>query len=582
MATLVTKISALLGKSLTVTQIKQIQALLLINGLNHLERLVVHTLLDSSCSSNRDTSKYVHLILHHMQNPDVYLWVCSIRFLSKHGQFVEAFAQYVHMQRSGLLPSNFAVSVALKACARVKDLWGGISIHAQIHKCVFSDDVYVQTALVDFYSKLNDIETSRKVFDDMKTKNVVSWNSLLIGYLKNGNLPMAQSFFDEIPEKDVISWNSMITGYLRTGNIDHAYSLFEKMPERNTASWNAIIGGYVNCGKIELARAFYDLMPKRNNVSCITMIAGYSRCGNVESAIELFHQMHEKDKVLYNAMIACFAQNGRPLEALQLFNEMIQPHKNIQPDKMTLSSVISACSQLGDLSFGVWTESYMRKLGITMDDHLATAFIDLYAKSGSINKAFELFRGLRKKDVVAYTAIILGCGINGRDSDAIELFEEMIHSEISPNVVTFTGLLTAFNHVGLVKEGYHCFNSMKKYGLVPSADHYSIMVDLLGRAGKLVEAQDLIKSMPMQPHAGVWGALLSACNLHNNVELGEIAAKNCFELEPDTTSYRSLLANIYSSAGRWDDANRLQKAINETGREKGMAKISGSSWMGHS
>ena len=199
-----------------------------------------------------------------------------------------------------------------------------------------------------------------------------------------------------------------------------------------------------------------------------------------------------------------------------------------------------------------------------------------------LNKAFELFRGLRKKDVVVYTAMIMGCGINGRDSDAIELFEEMIHSKLSPNLVTFTGLLTAFSHVGLVEEGYHCFNSMKNYGLVPSADHYSLMVDLLGRAGKLVEARDLIKSMPMQPHAGVWGSLLSACNLHNNVELREIAAKHCFELEPDTTSYRSLLANIYFSAGRWDDAKRLQTAIHDTAMEKGMAKISGSSWMVHS
>ncbi|KAL1803805.1 hypothetical protein ACET3Z_032452 [Daucus carota] len=142
--------------------------------------------------------------------------------------------------------------------------------------------------------------------------------------------------------------------------------------------------------------------------------------------------------------------------------------------------------------------------------------------------------------------MIMGCGINGRDSDAIELFEEMIHSKLSPNLVTFTGLLTAFGHVGLVEEGYHCFNSMKNYGLVPSADHYSLMVDLLGRAGK------------------------------------EIAAKHCFELEPDTTSYRTLLANIYFSAGRWDDAKRLQTAIHDTAMEKGMAKISGSSWMVHS
>lgn len=577
MRMVVSKLTALLNNTLTFKQATQIHALILIRGLNRLESQVFRQLLNSKCSYCRITFQYVQLILHHMQNPDVYSWACSIRFLSGHGQFVEAFVQYVRMQRSGLLPSTFAVSSALKACARILDSWGGISIHAQVHKYAFCGDVYVQTALVDFYSKLANIETARNLFDEMDGKNVVSWNSLLSGYLKNGDLSMAQSLFDEMPKKDVISWNSMVMGYMRTGNMDYAYSLFKQMPKRNSASWNSMISGYVDHGKIELARGFYDAMPQRNNISCITMITGYSKCGNVESANELFDQMGEKDQLLYNAMIACYSQNCRPQEALELFNEMIQPHLNIQPDKMTLGSVISACSQLGDLRFGTWIESYMSHLGIGMDDHLATALIDLHAKCGSIDKAVELFHGLRRRDVVAYTSMILGCGVNGRESDVIKLFEEMINSGVSPNLVTFTGLLTAFNHVGLVEQGFSCFNSMKKYGVVPSADHYSLMVDLLGRAGRLVEAHELIKSMPMHPHAGVWGALLSACNLHNNVELGEVAAKHCFELEPDTTGYGSLLANIYSSAGRWDDAKKLRKAI----QEKNMAKIPGSSWMGH-
>ncbi|KAK2981332.1 hypothetical protein RJ640_027242 [Escallonia rubra] len=572
---LASKLTTLLNNPVTVKQAKQIHALILINGLNDLEQLVVHQILRHSRSYCWSTTQYLQLILHHMQNPDVFSGACTIQFLCRYGQFREAFAQYVQMQRSALFPSTFAVSSALKACAKTVYWVGGISIHAQVHKYGFWKNVYVQTALVDFYSKVGNMVTAHRLFDEMVGKTVVSWNSMLSGYLKSGDLEMAQSVFDATPNKDVISWNSIVSGYGRAGYMDQAYSLFQQMPERNSASWNAMISGCVNCGKIELARVFFDAMPQRNNVSCITMIAGYSKSGDVQSASELFHQMIEKDQFLYNAMIACCAQNSRPKEALQLFNEMLQPTVNIQPDKMTLASVISACSQLGDLGFGSWIQSYMSQLGIGMDDHLATAFIDLYAKSGSINKANELFHSLRKKDVVAYTAMILGCGINSRETDAIQLFEEMLNAEICPNLVTFTGILTALNHVGLVEEGYCYFLSMRKYGVVPSADHYGIMVDLMGRAGRLEDAHNLIKSMPVQPHAGVWGALLLACSLHNNVELGEAAAKHCFELEPDNTGYGSLLANIYASAGRWDDAKRLRKAV----QENSLAKLPASSWM---
>lgn len=416
---------------------------------------------------------------------------------------------------------------------------------------------------------------ARKVFDEMPDRNVVSWNSLLDGYLKARDLGMARRIFDAIPEKDVISWNSMISGYASAKDMDLACSLFGQMPERSTASWNAIISGYIDCGNIQLARNLFDDMPERNSVSCITMISGYSKCGDVGSARAIFDQTEKKDALAFNAIIACYSQNCRPKEAIELFNQMLDSNVEILPDGMTLASVLSACSQLGDVRLGSWIESLMGKFRIEMDDHLVTALIDLYAKSGSIDRAWELFYGLRKKDLVAYTAMILGCGINGQSAKAIHLFDEMLNSGICPNVVTITGLLTAYNHAGLVEEGYHCFNSLKKHGLEPSADHYGIMVDLLGRAGRLEEALKLIKSMPMQPHAGVWGALLLGCSLHNNIDIGEVAAGHCFELEPDATGYRSLLANIYVSLGRWEDAKRLRMGV----QERGFFKTPGCSWM---
>ncbi|KAI3686533.1 hypothetical protein L1987_80212 [Smallanthus sonchifolius] len=298
--------------------------------------------------------------------------------------------------------------------------------------------------------------------------------------------------------KDVVSWNSMVSGYSRTGDVEKALRLFQEMLERNQTSWNAMISGYVECGKLDLARSFYNSMPQRNNISCIMMIGGYSKCGDIVSARKLFDEMGEKDHLLYNAMIACYAKNSRPKEALDLFDEMLQPSVDVQADKMTLATVISACSQLGDLSFGSSIhELYMNQMGITMDDHLCTALIDLYAKCGSIDKAFKLFHKLHKKDVVAYTAMILGCGINGKEQIAIKLFDETMESKIRPNLVSFSGLLTALSHVGMVEESSQCFNSMKRYGLVPIPDHYSLMVEILGRAGQLEEAHNLIKNIAL-------------------------------------------------------------------------------------
>ncbi|XP_061349237.1 pentatricopeptide repeat-containing protein At4g22760 [Gastrolobium bilobum] len=568
------KLITLMKKCSTLKQANQIHAHILINGLTHLQPLLIHHILLRDVTNYKTIVHYVHLILHHLRNPDSFSWGCVIRFFSQKGQFIEAVSLYVQMQRMGLCPSSYAISSALKSCAGLQDKLGGVSIHGQVHLFGFNTCVYVQTALLDLYSKMGDMGIARKVFDEMADKNVVSWNSLLYGILKAGNLDEARDFFDDIPKKDVISWNSMIAGYAKGGNMDHACSLFQQMPERSLASWNTMIAGYIDCGNIVSAREFFDAMPRKNSVSLITMIAGYSKSGDVDSARKLFDQMDEKDLCSYNAMIACYAQNSKPKETLELFNDMLRPDIYVHPDKMTLASVISACSQLGDLEHWCWIVSHMNDFGIVLDDHLATASIDLYAKCGSIDKAYELFHGLRKRDLVAYSAMIYGCGINGRASDAIKLFEQMLREGIGPNVVTYIGLLTAYNHAGLVEEGYQCFNSMKDNGVVPSVDHYGIMVDLLGRAGWLDEAYKLIINMPMQPNAGVWGALLLACRLHNNVELGEIAVQHCIKLESDTTGYCSLLSSIYATVGKWDDAKRLRMSVE---RNK-IIKIPGCSW----
>ncbi|KAL0873548.1 hypothetical protein Bca101_023253 [Brassica carinata] len=568
----------LLHKSLALQQTKQVHAQLLINRHNHLEPILLHQTLHFTKDFSRDVVSYIKRILKGFQSSKVstFSWGCLVRFSSQHRKFKEALGLYIEMNNSGVPPSSHAVTSALRACGKVESLIDGNSVHAQVVKSGLCGCVYVQTGLVGLYSRLGYIQMAKKAFDEIgEKKNTVSWNSLLHGYLESGELEEARRVFDKIPEKDVVSWNLIISSYAKRGDMSNARALFLAMPLKSSASWNILIGGYVNCDEMELARTYFDAMPQKNSVSWITMISGYTKSGDVVSAEELFRQMSKKDKLVYDAMVACYAQNGKPEDALKLFSQMLESNSGVQPDEITLSSVVSASSQLGDTSFGTWVESYITQHGIQIDDLLSTSLIDLYMKGGEFDKAFKLFNDLHKKDTVSYSAMIMGCGINGLATEANRFFQEMIEKKILPNQVTFTGLLSAYSHSGHVQDGYKCFDSMKVHNVEPSADHYGVMVDMLGRAGRLEEAYELIKSMPMQPNAGVWGALLLASGLHNNVEFGEIACRHCVELESDHSGYLSHLANIYTSVGRWDDARSVRAKM----EEKRLRKTLGCSWV---
>ncbi|CAN6446183.1 unnamed protein product [Victoria cruziana] len=564
---------SLLQKCKNLEQMRRVHGRVITSGLQW-SNFVLTNLL-SSCNASGDTD-YAKKIFEKCQNPDVFVWNSMIRGLCCNGLFRDAISLYSQMRESSVLPISFTFSAILKACARIFEKKIGWGLHSQICKFGFDCDVYALTSLVDMYSKFGDMRSAQKIFDGMPERSVVSWNSLLSGYVKCGELMVALKMFHEMPGKDVVSWNTLILGYVKGGDMNSAMALFYEMPERNSASWNTLIGGYIDSGNLEMARELFDRMPGKSSVSLVTMISGYSEHGAVDLARELFDGTCGKDRTIWNAMIACYAQNGRPREAISLFNRMLECDVKIKPDKLTIVCVVSACSQLGDLSFGLWIQKYCREIGIKMDDHLITSLVDLYAKCGNMYDAHSLFLKVQNRDVVAYTAMILGCAMHGRAADSIQLFNEMVADHVQPNSITFIGLLTACNHCGLVDEGLQYFLSMDAvHGIHPSPDHYVCMVDLLGRAGRLEEAYKLIRSMPMTPHSGVWGALLLACNIHRNIRLGEIAAHQCFKLEPEASGYYVLLCNIYASAGRWDDAKRLRKAV----EEQKLGRIPGCSWI---
>jgi pentatricopeptide repeat protein len=514
-------------------------------------------------------------------------WTLAIRAAADQGRPRRAIALYLSSLRSGAAqrPCPFALAAVLKSVSRLPAhvvATAAASLHAHLLRLGLLAHPYPHAALAHLYSR--DPIAARSLLDETPPTGaraphslLVSRNSLLSSFLRSGDLPAARSLFDQMPVRDVVSWNTMVAGLAKAGRLDSAIELFEQMPERNAASWNAVICGLIAHGHLARAREMFEQMPVRSNVSWITMISGYAKAGDVRAAACLFERMENKnDLYAWNAMISCYAQNGCAREAIGVFNRMLKPHVCVLPNEKTFSSVISACSQLGDLRFCLWVQSFMGSVGIELDDHLRTALVDLYTKCGRIDIAFDLFRGLRKRDVVSYSAMIVGCGMNGKLSEAIGLFNEMCDADILPNAVTFVGLLSAYNHARLMEEARACFASMSsKYKIRPSMEHYTIMVDLLGRCGKLDEAFQFIMQMPMQPHASVWGALLLACGLHNNVELGEVVASKCFELAPGESGYYVLLGNIYAQTNKWDKVKMLRKTM----AERGLSKMPGSSWV---
>nr|XP_043628972.1 pentatricopeptide repeat-containing protein At4g22760-like [Erigeron canadensis] len=457
-AVLVSKVTAFLNNTLTVKQVKQVHALILVNGLNHLEPLIITQIVNTPSNHYRASIRYVRSVVNHSKYPNVAARTSFVKFLYQRGKFQETLSEYARMRELGLLPCTFTIVSAIKACTKLGNRVSGVMIHGHVHGYGLCGDVHVGSALVGFYSKFDDMETVKSVCDEISERNAAT--SVIKEFLDSGNLAMAERLFSDMGSKDIACWDSMVSWYTRRGNMEKAIAAFGPMPAKTSASWAAMISGYVDSGILEIARNFYDVMPEQNVTSCTKMINGYSKHGAVESAREIFDEMREKDHLLYNAMITCYAQNGRSKDALELFEEMLQPNVNIQPDRMTLSTIISVCAQWGNLNYGSWIhETLMKEMRMTMDYSLSTALIDLYTKCGRVDKAFEIFRGLENRDVDVYTTMILAYSRNRCKHDAIRLFEEMLEANICPNLVTFSGILTVLDHAGIVEESHHGHNN---------------------------------------------------------------------------------------------------------------------------
>ncbi|XP_070054715.1 pentatricopeptide repeat-containing protein At4g21065-like [Nicotiana tomentosiformis] len=300
-----------------------------------------------------------------------------------------------------------------------------------------------------------------------------------------------------------------------------------------------------------------------------SLIDMYAKCGCVGRSRLVFDNVAERDVVVWNSMLAAYSQNGHPEDCLSLCGEMAC--EGVRPTEATLVTAISASADVAALRQGRELHGYSWRQGFDSLDKVKTALVDMYAKSGSVNVARILFEALEEKRVVSWNAMITGYAMHGHANAALSLFNQMV-DKAQPDHITFVGVLSACNHGGLLNEGKMYFDSMvKDYGIEPTIQHITCMVDLLGHSGRLDEAYGLMMQMKVIPDAGVWGALLNSCKIHGHVEFAELALERLIELEPDDAGNYVILSNIYAQAGRWEGVAKLRELMNERGVKKTIA-----------
>ncbi|KAL1222362.1 Pentatricopeptide repeat-containing protein [Cardamine amara subsp. amara] len=567
---------SLLEKCKSLFHLKQIQAQMIITGLI-LDPFASSRLIAFCALSESRYLDYCVKILKGVENTNAFSWNVTIRGFSESENPKDSILIYKQMLRYGFesRPDHFTFPVLFKVCANLALSRLGQMILGHVLKLRLELVSHVHNASIHMFASCGEMDNARKVFDESPVRDLVSWNSLINGYKKIGEAEKAIQVYKQMEiegvDPDDVTMIGLVSSCSMLGNLNLGKEFYENVKGNELRMTvplaNALMDMFSKCGDIDEARRIFDKLEKRTIVSWTTMISGYAICGLLDVARKLFDGVEEKDVVLWNALIGGSVQAKRSQEALALFQEM--QTSSTKPDEITMIHCLSACSHLGALDVGIWIHRYIKKHNLSLNVALGTSLVDMYAKCGNISEARSVFHGIQTRNSLTYTAIIGGLALHGDASAAISYFNEMIDAGIAPDEITFIGLLSACCHAGMIQTGRDYFSQMKcRFKLNPQLKHYSIMVDLLGRAGLLEEAEKLMESMPMEADAAVWGALLFGCRIHGNVAMGKKAAKKLIELDPDDSGIYVLLDGMYGEANMWEDAKRARRMMNERGVEK--------------
>ncbi|KAF3791712.1 Pentatricopeptide repeat-containing protein [Nymphaea thermarum] len=536
---------SLLKECTTIRQFKEIHA----HSLRH--HLQNGPSLLSKLASLRLPS-YAFALLFQLPRPDDFSWNVVIRSLARAGRFVDAIGMFRRMKSSGHSPSNFSFPPVFASYGSMAALLPGSAAHADALKLGWATDAFTQHALITMYGRCGRVDYARQVFGEMPLRDVVSWNAIIAVLAQNDRAREAVEVFGRMREAGFVPDEPTLVSVLSAcgelGDVTLGSSLESYAANRGLLSGSNFIGS--------------------------ALVGMYGKCGRINDARRTFDAMSKRDAVAWNAMIAGYSQNGRSTEAIESFLAMREA--GIEPDKVTLAAVLPACAAANALDLGMFVDSYAAGKGLKENVFVATALVDMYAKCGMLDHARRLFDAMPERNVVSWNTMISALAMHGRGKEAIDLFRLMREVGMRPNEITFVGVLSACVHIGFVEEGRQFFDSMqRKYGIAPGIEHCTCMVDLLARAGRLVEAFEFVETMPVKPDAVVWGALLGASRNQKDAEMGERIMQRLLELEPENSGNYVMVSSMYVTAKRWEDAGRIRGMM----REQGVVKTPGCSWV---
>ncbi|RZC56005.1 hypothetical protein C5167_014868 [Papaver somniferum] len=452
-------------------------------------------------------------------------------------------------------------------------------LHAHIIINGFQHQEIYLRKLITFFAITNpsSLNYARLIFDQIQKKSTFIYNTMIRAYSSSCNPQYSFILYNQMhrngrPSLDKYTFPFLIKACsvlsdIRKGEETHCQAVKHGFGT-NIFVQNSLIHFYGSNAKFNYARSVFDEMLERDVATWTTLLSCYANHGSVETARKLFKEMPEKSVVSFSAMITGYVRKGRFKEALELFRQLQM--QGLEPNDSTIMGVISASANLGSLDTGKWIHSYIKnKKGNQFDSWINTALIDMYFKCGSIKDAILVFQGVKEKLVGEWTAMISGMAMHGFGERSVDLFENMVESGVKPNTITFVGLLSGCTHTGLVKEGLMYFERMEtEFGIEPTVEHFGCVVDLLSRAGLIAQAVKFMNNMPLKANAAMWGALLNACRVHKNVEVGELAARWLLREEPRNAAIYMSLLSLYTEAKRWDDVVMVKREMKELGSRK--------------
>ncbi|XP_010515337.1 PREDICTED: pentatricopeptide repeat-containing protein At3g49740-like [Camelina sativa] len=464
----------------------------------------------------------------------------------------ESFSVFRQMLEAGLRPTDLSFVSVMSSCSC---LAMGHQVHGLAIKTGYQDYTLVNNATMTMSSSFEDFAAVHKVFESLE-------------------------------EKDLVTWNTMISSYNQAKLRESAMSVYKRMQrigvKPDEFTFGSLLATSLDLDALEMVQACITKFGLSSKIEISNaLISAYSKNGQIEKADLIFERSSQKNLISWNAIISGFYHNGLPFEGLERFLCLLESEVRILPDAYTLSTLLSICVSISSLMLGSQTHAYVLRHGQFKETTLiGNGLINMYSQCGTIQKSLEVFNQMSENDIVSWNSLISAYARHGEGESAVLTYKAMRdEGEVDPDAATFTAALSACSHSRLVEEGLEIFNSMVEcHGLiVPNVDHFSCLVDLLGRAGHLDEAESLVKisEKSIGSRVDVWWALFSACAAHGDLKLGKMVAKLLMEKEKNDPSVYVQLSNIYAGAGLWKEAQETREAMNSIGAMKQRA----CSWM---